>query len=384
MNKKLLAMAVAAAITAPMMAQAAPTLYGHLQVEVASKDDGNKNQSNANTGAAGSEAMATDDNKRGRLGVKGSEDLGNGMSALYNFEWQVETTQGQVNDGTRVGMVGLKGGFGTIMAGALKTPYKYYGGVKYDPFVTTYMEARSRGGMSGKMADADGASKGSFGHHGFMTDAIGYKNKFGAVELWANISLDENGGAKGKDGDMNIGVKFSGGNYEAFFAMASDDQSKSTSTSSTSTADLVTGVVTTSTVTTTELGTYDATKFGGMYKMGAHKIKLQIETTEAAEKSSFDGTTLTTSTGSWDGDHMFIGYEMKMGKNVIAVNYGASEYTFTPGTSKTTVDYLAVGVFHKMSKKTQAFVGHSTSEQKDTGSDAVEESVTSLGLRVTF
>lgn len=384
MNKKLIAMAVAASFAAPMAAQAAPTVYGHLQVEVADYDDGEQTPADAGTGTPASGRMVTDDNKRGRLGIKGSEDLGGGMSAIYNFEWQVETTQGQVNDGTRVGMVGIKAGFGTVMAGALKTPYKYYGGVKYDPFVTTYMEARSRGGMSGKMADAGGASKGAFGHHGFMTDAIGYKNKFGALEVWANISLDEDGGAKGADGDMNVGVKFSGGNFEAFFAMAHDEQAKSSSSVTTTVSNGVGLPVTSTTVTTTELASYDATKFGGMFKMGPHKIKAQIEQTEFAEESSYDGTTLTAQTGKWEGDHMFIGYELAMGKNVIAVNYGASEFTYTPGTGETTVDYLAIGAFHKFSKKTRAFVGHSTSESKDTGSPAVEESVTSLGLRVTF
>jgi len=379
MNKKLIAIAVAASFAAPMAAQAEPTVYGNLQVEVADIDDGGTKQADADTGAAGSSYMGTDDNKRGRLGLKGSEDLGGGMSAIYNFEWQVETTQGQVNDGTRVGMVGIKAGFGTIMAGSLKTPYKYYGGVKYDPFVTTYLEARSRGGMSGKAADAGFSTKGSFGHHGFMTDAIGYKGKFGAVEVWANTSLDEKGGAKGADGDINAGVKFSGGNFEAFVAMASNDSVTQGGYDAQDDG----------TANDAIAGDYSATKFGGMFKMGPHKIKAQIESTEATitrvdvgDTGTF--ATVTGTSGTWESDFIFLGYEMAMGKNVIVVNYGTREST--SGAYTEDQDYLAVGVIHKLSKKTRAFVGYSTSETSDNevGSKAVDASVTSLGLRVDF
>ncbi|MDH5445273.1 MAG: porin [Gammaproteobacteria bacterium] len=380
MNKKLIAMAVAAGLSAPLAASAEPTVYGHLQVEVASIDDGGTKKANEDTGTPGSSYMGTDDNKRGRLGVKGSEDLGNGMSAIYNFEWQVETTQGNPNDGSRVGMVGLKGGFGTVEAGALKQPYKYTGGVKYDPFVTTYMEARSRGGMSGKTTDRGHSTSGSFGHHGFFTDALAYKNKFGPISVWVATSFDEKGGAKGRDGDMNLSVKYDGGNFEAFYAMAVDDHT-------TGTTDLGLGAAGDNDKYS---GEYSASKFGGMFKMGSLKLKLQLETTEQKyNKTQTDGAgAFTATTGfyskAWESDVMFIGAEFKMGKNVFVAQLGERESS--ADTFKSTTEYLAIGAIHKFSKKTRAFVGHSTTSDSNNtpGSKTVDGSVTSVGLRVDF
>ena len=113
------------------------------------------------------EDVGVTDNKRGRLGVKGSEDLGGGLKGIYKYEWQVDTTDMSTNDkgnhtNGREAFVGLKGGFGQIELGRVKAAYKYYGGVKYDPFVTTELEARRYGGMS----------TGSFGHNSFLSDTL--------------------------------------------------------------------------------------------------------------------------------------------------------------------------------------------------------------------
>ena len=55
-----------------------------------------------------------------RLGVRGSADLGDGVSALYQFEWDLgEPANGdQGNLNTRQHNVGLRGKFGTILLGA--------------------------------------------------------------------------------------------------------------------------------------------------------------------------------------------------------------------------------------------------------------------------
>jgi predicted porin len=58
-----------------------------------------------------------------RLGIKGSEDLGNGLKAVYGLEWQVG-----IDDtgtfGARNQFVGLAGGFGTVLMGRHDTPFK--------------------------------------------------------------------------------------------------------------------------------------------------------------------------------------------------------------------------------------------------------------------
>ena len=49
-------------------------------------------------------------------------------------------TETQLTD--REVMVGLRGRFGDFETGRIRTPYRYLGGVKYDPFVATALEQR--------------------------------------------------------------------------------------------------------------------------------------------------------------------------------------------------------------------------------------------------
>ena len=104
------------------------------------------------------EGWTTEDNARGRFGIKASEDLGGGLTAIAKYEWKADTTDNKSGgniasvdiaesiigsdlngDGdstdivtvnvtsdasltSRESYVGLKGGFGTIMLGNLKSP----------------------------------------------------------------------------------------------------------------------------------------------------------------------------------------------------------------------------------------------------------------------
>jgi predicted porin len=117
MNKKLLAVAIGAALaSAPMFANAALTAYGKLNVGIAMIDNGN------NTPATeGNEILVTDD--ASRLGFKGEEDLGNGLKGLYMWETTIDVDNGGVG-GARDTFVGLGGGFGTVRIGYYNTAYK--------------------------------------------------------------------------------------------------------------------------------------------------------------------------------------------------------------------------------------------------------------------
>jgi predicted porin len=68
-------------------------------------------------------------NNTSRLGVMGSEDLGGGLSAIYQYEFGVDVTEGGNFDGNRPKFVGLKGGFGQISLGTQDTPYYNVAGI---------------------------------------------------------------------------------------------------------------------------------------------------------------------------------------------------------------------------------------------------------------
>ena len=110
MKKNILAVAIAGAMAAPLAANAsAPTLYGQMNVAIDSVTDN------------GSAFV----NRNSRLGVKGSEDLGNGLKAVYQFETTLSMagSNGGFGD-ARNTFVGVSGGFGTVIAGRHDTPLR--------------------------------------------------------------------------------------------------------------------------------------------------------------------------------------------------------------------------------------------------------------------
>lgn len=112
--KKLLA---AVAIAAPMTAVASgPTLYGLVHMSVGYYDDDTK-------GGYSSVNVASNSS---RIGVKGSEDLGNGLKIGYQMEWSVGMDGGG-DLGQRNRGITVSGGFGTFLLGRWDTPMKSMG-----------------------------------------------------------------------------------------------------------------------------------------------------------------------------------------------------------------------------------------------------------------
>lgn len=118
MKKSIIALAVAGALTVPMVAQADATLYGSLRIK-AQKLEGTTND-NLNV---------TDNSSR--IGVKGSSELFNGNTAFFQFEQAVSTDTGAAAGG-RLGNLGVKGDFGTAIFGRIWTPYYSFTGAKTD------------------------------------------------------------------------------------------------------------------------------------------------------------------------------------------------------------------------------------------------------------
>jgi predicted porin len=105
MKKTLIAAAVAASFAAPAMADT--TLYGQVRMSVDTGDT--------------TDMGVTD--RTQRFGMKGSEDLGNGLSAIYKMEFNAGNDVNS-NVQRRDLFVGLKGGFGTAIIGDHSTPEK--------------------------------------------------------------------------------------------------------------------------------------------------------------------------------------------------------------------------------------------------------------------
>jgi predicted porin len=108
--KKFLTIAIAAAIAAPMAVSADTTIYGRINTAVVHGSTGAGDEWDVEGNAS-------------RFGVKGSEDLGNGLKAIFQYEWFVDSADGGDISGGRLAYVGLTGGFGTVALGRQWTPY---------------------------------------------------------------------------------------------------------------------------------------------------------------------------------------------------------------------------------------------------------------------
>ena len=108
MKKSLLALAALTAFAGAASAQSSVTLYGRVDLSVA------KN--------LGSDAKEMQNGSGSRLGLRGSEDLGGGLSALFNIEHRFNADTGADSTGglrfwNGRSLVGLKGGFGQVVFG---------------------------------------------------------------------------------------------------------------------------------------------------------------------------------------------------------------------------------------------------------------------------
>ena len=113
MQKKLIALAVAGLVSAPAFAQSNVQIYGVVDAGVAyGKGDDNKFRG-VNSGLLSAS----------RIGFRGTEDLGNGLKAVFTLEYGIDVDNGQsFGDRARQSFVGLQGGFGFIGLGRQYSP----------------------------------------------------------------------------------------------------------------------------------------------------------------------------------------------------------------------------------------------------------------------
>jgi len=130
MNKKVMAAAVAVAVSAPALvyAQASTVqMYGSIRAEWSVRDEGGNRSSYNQMVNPGSSY----------IGFKGEEQLGGGMAAWFQCESTIDVAGVGAQLCMRNTAVGLKGGWGNFFMGNWDTPYKLSSGSSYRPFDTT-------------------------------------------------------------------------------------------------------------------------------------------------------------------------------------------------------------------------------------------------------
>jgi predicted porin len=126
MNKKLVAVAVAGLLAAPLAAQAQTanvTLYGRLNITMEAVSGKAVDPNLPATAAPVNRTVYRLSSNSSRLGVRGSESLGGGLSAIFQIESSINGDSGGGTLAGRETFVGLQGSWGTFKMGNFLAPY---------------------------------------------------------------------------------------------------------------------------------------------------------------------------------------------------------------------------------------------------------------------
>ena len=128
MQKKLIALAVAGMLAAPLaMAQSNVTIYGIFDIGL------NYESSHATSGVKSRTAVDRGQQSGSRIGFRGTEDLGNGLKASFVVEYGHSPDVNSTFNLNRQSFLALSGDFGTVAAGRQYTP-QFNMIARLDPF----------------------------------------------------------------------------------------------------------------------------------------------------------------------------------------------------------------------------------------------------------
>jgi len=334
MNKKLLTIAVAVAMAAPMAAMAEATMYGKVRQAVDYVNFDDSSVANADS----DEWRVTD--YASRIGVKGSEDLGNGLKAVYKMEWGVQISNGNDGNGgefqtssdqsftNRNAYVGLAGDWGTFLMGRHDTPLMIStGSLDYFSDQAGDYNVAANGGFQDRRADGTAAY--------ISPNLAGFT-------LAAAIVPGENDNASGMTDAYSVAAMYSN---SGFFASAAYEAGDSDIDTLGGAADL------------------DQMRFGLGYDGGEWKVGLAYENME------LDMT--APGVGDVDQDRWMLNGAYNFGNNTVKAKYFDADES---------VDGYALGFDHNFSKRTQ-FQATWVDSSWENGSDT---QVFSLGLNHEF
>jgi predicted porin len=202
MRKALIPLAVLGAMSGAAFAQTSTTVYGIVDAGIANENNGRGSVTRVDSGNVYGD----------RLGFKGTEDLGGGLSALYTLEMGFNIDDGTFatagNLFSRQSFVGLSGHLGTVTVGRQYTTL-FRAQLDYDPFFTGFA------GNAGHMMSNGGGSQGARTNNSifYVTPTVsGFEGQllYGLGEQAGNnAAMREMGGALGyKNGPLNVKVSY--------------------------------------------------------------------------------------------------------------------------------------------------------------------------------
>lgn len=342
MKKSLIALAVLAASGAAM-AQSSVTLFGIVDATYAYGSGSTSNKSQLTNSGYNSS----------RLGFRGVEDLGGGMSASFWLEAGLNNDNGtggntsvdnqSVNASNggltfnRRSTVSLNGGFGEVRLGRDYTP-QFWNLTVFDPFGTNGV------GTTQTLVGAAGLQPNKLGTTGTLvraSNSIGYflPGNLGGFYGQAQYYMGENNSnlANKKDGNgLSLRAGYANGPINAAIAFAE---------------------------TKYLTGNIKQVNLGGQYDLGVAKIMAHYN----QDKIS----------GGADGKGFLIGGLVPVGAGEIRLAY--STYKIDTVGADPRTNKIALGYVHNLSKRTALYATYAHVSNKNGASTALNGSVTAAG-----
>ena len=323
MKKSLIALAVLAT-TGAAMAQSNVTLYGRIDTSVGS----NKVNGVSTTQLFSGNLTST------RWGLRGSEDLGGGLKAIFGLEQGFDSSNGTQAAGSafdRMSIVGLSGGFGTLKLGRHDTSFDDIRDLSissnlWDSEFTPTKIAYTAG-------VADYSSRAS--------NQIRYESpSFGGFSLGASYGLDEDATVKADTTAFNL--RYKAGNLDVGFGY--QDQKANNRKYST---------------------------IGAAYNFGVARVSAGFNRAEIRNGNEADG--------------FAIGVNVPVGALDFSVGYAYSKAENTAGATVAKGTALSAGVTYAMSKRTRLYGAFLDGEvENGAGVNTLDRRMYSIGVRHDF
>jgi predicted porin len=228
MKKSIVALAVLGAFAGAASAQSSVTIYGLLDMSVAKSNGGTA----PNAGAPGNKAWTVQQSAGSRLGFRGNEDLGGGLSAQFQIEHRFNPDTGGEGNPPRTNAAPgnntsgsfwqgrsyvqlTSAGTGSVYLGRDYTP-AFWPAVKSDPFGWDGVGQVGGNAWAGYLSPDATGNFASAGNGGVRTsNTVGVKSaNFGGLTVQGAVALSEGTGL-GRTNGFN--VEYSGGPLYAAF-----------------------------------------------------------------------------------------------------------------------------------------------------------------------
>ena len=378
MTKKLLPAMIGVALVGGMAAaQADVTVFGHIDTSVVNWDNV-KGPDRDDTNFFCTTCS---------IGFKGSEDLGNGLKAIFSLDFQYDTvnrntgkasavsasaispplittgggtatltavTSVSVSDSSSITdrdqWLGLAGNFGQVRVGTISTSYKSHGAM-LDPGYRTVAQMRDWGIQSALHSGAGEEGQGR------ATNTARYDSPdWNGLKVIAHYTLDSDESDDNDDNPYGGGIQYSNGGLLVF-------------------ADYI---------TTDTGGDDDAYKMGAKFTMNNFSVFGQYEVDGGLISQN---TGFTDALGATDGaDVWMAGGSYTMGNNTVYAAYAQGDDADDANIAGVSVDtgydaWEVVGI-HSLSKQTLVYLGYATIGLDDSDNDDVEG--WALGMKHKF